>query len=195
MYDSRQNQNPYGNYPIQGLMGYSPQQGGVGYTQAPIQYVPQGQQMIQQPQPRPMVNLPQQNQPQENIYTIRARYIGSPEDIRLGEVPMDGSMPLFLMQDHSAVIGKYWDKDAQLKTVRYIRDISQESVPESQKTTVQTVIDPDISDRLGRLEHLVNRCVEMVEAIPVPSTITTEFAPLLPSTSAKSSSKKVSNNG
>lgn len=193
MYDSRQ--NTYGNYPVQGVTYNTPPNGGVVYTQPPIPYMPQGQQMIQQPQPRPMVNAPMQNQPQENVYAIRARYIASPEDIKLGEVPMDGSMPLFLMQDHSMVIGKYWDKDAQLKTARYIRDISQESPPEPQKTVVQTVIDPDISDRLGRLEQLVNRCIEMVEAIPVPATVSFEkLTPQVPH-QTKSSSKKVTNDG
>lgn len=182
MYDPRQPQ--YGAYPIQAL-GYpaQPQPGQVGYTQPPVPYMPQGQQMMQQVPNRPQMPQPQ---PQENVASIRARYINSPEDIQLGEVPMDGSMPLFMMSDKSVIIGKYWDKDAQLKTARYLREPDNEPANRPQVPMVQTVIDPDISNRLDRLEQLVNRCIQAVEQIP------TQEAPVsVPKTTAK----KVSNNG
>lgn len=170
MYDPRQAPQ-YGAYPIQAL-GYPAQlqPGQVGYTQQPIPYIPQGQQMMQQVPNR--TQIPQQ-QPQDNVSTIRARYINSPEDIQLGEVPMDGSMPLFMMNDRSAIVGKYWDKDAQLKTVRYLPEIVQEPVNQPQVPVVQTVIDPDISNRLDKLESLVQKCLTAVSNIPIQTVTTT----------------------
>lgn len=140
------------------------------YTQQPPQYVPQ--QMVQQPQPRPA-----QNQTQEKVYDIRARHISSPEDIQLGEIPMDGSMPLFMMADRSAIVGKFWDKDAQLKTIRYLPEVIQELAPVQQVPMVQTVIDPDISNRLDKLEGLVQKCLTAVSNIPVQTAVTTSVKP------------------
>lgn len=192
MYDPRV-VNPW-PYPAQDARYSNPQPANVVYTQPPVPYVPQGQPMMQ-PNRVPMNPQPVQQSQEHPTNLIRARYITSPEEIQLGEVPMDGSMPLFMLQDRSAIVGKYWDKDAQLKTVRYIPEVIQEPTPEPQAPMVQTIIDPDISNRLSRLEQLVSQCIQMVEAIPTPSTITAEFAPLSTSTATKTSNKKVSNNG
>lgn len=191
MYDPRQLQ--YGTYP-------PVQQGGqqqVVYTQPPASYLPQGQQLIQQIRPPMNQQVPP---PQQIVYDIQARHIGSLEEIKLGEVPMDGSMPLFMLQDGSMIVGKFWDRDAQLKTVRYIKEPDQVATPEPQVPMVQTIIDPDISNRLNHLEQLINHCIEKVEAIPTESNYTVQTYQELPksmttSTAAKSSGKKVNNNG
>lgn len=184
-------------YPAQDARYANSQPANVVYTQPPVSYVPQGQPMMQQN--RVPMNPPSIQQPQEQLANfIRARYITSPEEIQLGEVPMDGSMPLFMLQDRSAIVGKFWDKDAQLKTVRYIPEIVQESTPEPQVPMVQTVIDPDISERLTNLELMMHHCLDLVKAIPTESnyTIQTISEPVTgPATTAsKSSNKKVSNN-
>lgn len=186
MYDPRQLQ--YGTYPP--VQQSNQQQ--VVYTQPPAPYFPQGQQVVQQI--RPPMNQQQVPPPQQIVYDIQARHIGSLEDIKLGEIPMDGSMPLFMLQDESEIVGKFWNKNAELKTIRYIKEPDQESAPEPQVPMVQTVIDPDISNRLNRLEQLINRCIETVESIPAQQIVQIEPAQLPSSATQASNKKKVSNN-
>ena len=100
-------------------------------------YYPYGQ--VQQPyMPNPM-NMNQAVQYQQpiantvNRTSISGHMISNPNEITPQEVPMDGSISLFPMQDGSAVYGKSWDSSGQIKTVRYVpdtqSDISQSTDP------------------------------------------------------------------
>ena len=60
---------------------------------------------------------------------------------------MDGSISLFPMQDGSAVIGKFWDNNGQIKTIRFI--------PENVEQPRQQDPFAAINERLDTLESLI----------------------------------------
>ena len=73
--------------------------------------------------------------------------ISNPNEITPQEIPMDGSISLFPMQDGSAVIGKFWDNNGQIKTIRFI--------PENVEQPRQQDPFAAINERLDTLESLI----------------------------------------
>ena len=78
---------------------------------------------------------------------ILGHMITSPDQITPQEIPMDGSISLFPMQDGSAVIGKFWDSNGQIKTIRFI--------PENVEQPRQQDPFAAINERLDTLESLI----------------------------------------
>lgn len=75
------------------------------------------------------------------------RVVPSMDQITPGEVPTDGSVGWFPLQDGSAVIAKQWQQDGSISTTRY--------VPEA--TPAAPTQDPleVINDRISQLFELV----------------------------------------
>lgn len=83
----------------------------------------------------------------------RFKFINSPDDIVPGDVPMDGSMAFFVMNDNSGIFGKCWDQSGRLQTVRFSREeLSAPPIPQSN----------DISDRLDRIESNLNDLMQTI---------------------------------
>lgn len=78
---------------------------------------------------------------------ILGHMITSPDQITPQEIPMDGSISLFPMQDGSAVIGKFWDSNGQIKTIRFI--------PENVEQTPSDDPFATINARFDALENLI----------------------------------------
>ena len=78
---------------------------------------------------------------------VLGRMITSPDQITPQEIPMDGSISLFPMQDGSAVIGKFWDSNGQIKTIRFVPENVEQ--PRQQDPFVA------INERLDTLESLI----------------------------------------
>ena len=78
---------------------------------------------------------------------VLGHMITSPDQITPQEIPMDGSISLFPMQDGSAVIGKFWDNNGQIKTIRFI--------PENVEQPRQQDPFAAINERLDTLESLI----------------------------------------
>lgn len=97
--------------------------------------------------------------PQQTHYSLRGRYIQSPDDIQAGEVPMDGSVSFFPMSDNSAIIGKMWDKNGKLQQVRYIPDTVVEeqlkAFQANQSAAITTALDT-ILDKITKIENSLN---------------------------------------
>ena len=53
---------------------------------------------------------------------LYGRVIANPEEIRLNEIPMDGTASLFPMKDDSCIYAKAWGPDGKIQTYRYIRE-------------------------------------------------------------------------
>lgn len=53
---------------------------------------------------------------------LHGRIISNPEEIKLNEIPMDGTASLFPMSDDSCIYAKAWGQDGKIQTFRYIRE-------------------------------------------------------------------------
>lgn len=78
---------------------------------------------------------------------ILGRMIANPNEITPQEIPMDGSISMFPMQDGSAVYGKFWDSNGQIKTIRF--------VPENVEQTASDDPFAAINARFDALENLI----------------------------------------
>lgn len=117
-----------------------------GYYQAPT--YPYGQ--TQMPYvPTPTYQPVSQPTNQQRSRDILGHMITNPNEITPQEIPMDGSISLFPMQDGSAVYGKYWDNNGQLKTMRFI----PENVEQPQQETDPVVA--AMNERFDTLEKLI----------------------------------------
>lgn len=109
---------------------------------------PYGQ--VQQTYIPPVTPVSNYQQPQNQIRqtSILGHMISNPNEITPQEVPMDGSISLFPMQDGSAVYGKTWDSNGQIKTIKFI----PENIDQQNSET-----DPfdAINDRLDSIEKLL----------------------------------------
>lgn len=92
------------------------------------------------PVPSPMTGMP----------ALHGRIIANPEEIKLNEIPMDGTASLFPMNDDSCIYAKAWGPDGKIETYRYIREDAepQEKGP-SEFSQVMT--------RLDKIEQLLGQ--------------------------------------
>lgn len=71
--------------------------------------------MTQTSAPMPVPN-------QTGMPGLHGRIISNPEEIKLNEIPMDGTASLFPMNDDSCIYAKAWGQDGKIQTYRYIRE-------------------------------------------------------------------------
>lgn len=120
---------------------------GNGYYAPQIQYP---QQMQQQ---QPMMNQNQQFQQQntqQQAPSLLPRIVDKPEDIAPNEVPQDGRIYLFPLQDYSQIIAKVWDSNAMLHTYVFVQERREEP-----KTDADTM--KEVMQRLDNIEKLVKK--------------------------------------
>ena len=109
----------------------------------------------------PTVPSPSQNPQMNQIRPqgILGRMITNPNEITPQEIPMDGSISMFPMQDGSAVYGKFWDSNGQIKTIRFVpentdqgqmKDYANEHLMETIGTLkeIWEDADPDLRKRM-----------------------------------------------
>lgn len=125
------NVQPYQFYPTNPGFQY-------GQTQQP--YVPA-------PTYQPQWSNQSQTMNQPRQQGILGHMVSNPNEITPQEIPMDGSISLFPMQDGSAVIGKFWDNNGQIKTIRFV----PENVEQPQQQDPFAVL----NERLDTLESLI----------------------------------------
>ena len=110
-------------------------------------YQPQQMQPMCQPnayQPQ-MPAVPQQQQPQNSMPTVRGRFINREEDITPAEVAMDGQVSLFPLADYSCIVAKLWDSNGQMQTFRFV-------------PLMESAVEKEVEDKgdmiLGRLDEI-----------------------------------------
>lgn len=92
-------------------------------------------------------------------YGINGRYVQNPNEIRPGEIPMDGTVSFFPLSDNSAIIGKMWDQNGNIKEVRYLPDYILEAklkeFQDSQNNELNSTL-REILERISKLENSLN---------------------------------------
>ena len=134
-------QNPYQPYSPYQQAQYMPYQGTYTYPTQPVQ-----EQM-------PAYGYRTQNTAIQKPPAMSGRVVSQEDDITPQEVPMDGSFSWFPMADGSAVIGKRWNSDGTIQTVRY----APESPEPQQPVDVVPAYVSDISSRLDRIEGILTQ--------------------------------------
>lgn len=76
------------------------------------------------------------------------RFVNDIREVRLNEVPMDGSLAFFPTQDLNSIFVKAWNSSGNLITVRYVVDPTFNSNPDQ-----GTVSQSDIVKRLEQIER------------------------------------------
>lgn len=95
------------------------------------------------------------NQPFQQAQ-LAGRIIRNPNEIMASEVPMDGRISLFPMEDYSSIYAKTWGPDGTIRAVRY--------VPEAQEP-VKTISEGEdlksfLTDRMDKLETLIMSAIK-----------------------------------
>lgn len=134
-------QNPYQPYSAYQQAQYMPYQGTYTYPIQPMQA-----QMPAYGSQTPNTGI--QKPP-----AMSGRVVSQEADITPQEVPMDGSFSWFPMADGSAVIGKRWNSDGTIQTVRYAPESTE---PQQAVETVPSYMS-DISSRLDRIEGILTQ--------------------------------------
>lgn len=98
-------------------------------------------------------SLPAQQPMQQQSFApqtgIMGHMVGSHEEIKPQDVPMNGAAAYFPTQDGSVIFAKAWNPDGSITTVRYTPEI------ENKPDDVQTPTLFDIVDQLNDIEDLL----------------------------------------
>lgn len=124
-------------------------------------YMPQHQPMQAPQQPmysyQPMTTyFPQASQPVPNA-TPRAgelsgRMVASENDITVNDIPMDGRVHLFILNDYSKVIGKMWTAKGEIATTVFV-PLQPDPEPSTQQAPS---IDKEwIEAKFDKLENMI----------------------------------------
>lgn len=122
----------------------------------------------QQPSPPRYFNPPQMNQPRFDPYAelrnpqypqsqsqpyLQGKVISSPKDIKPNDVPMDGSIGLFPLQDYSAIVARAWNDQGTFDTVVYVPDKPKidDVKPEDPLETMKK----EVFQKFDQLEQLI----------------------------------------
>lgn len=135
---------PQNNYNFGNLF---PQQDPVGsqyQRQSPQQ--PQGMQQNGYSSLRPAPQVP----------TTYGKMINSPDEIVANDVPMDGSIALFMMRDLSAIYAKAWNSNGSIDTVRYTPDKTPQQAAQSQDIDMDQ-FQQEVFQRLDDIKKAVTR--------------------------------------
>lgn len=128
---------------------------GVNYQQQPM--TPYNNQIYQQNYIRPEL-VPQNNQPQPP--PIPARQINSVNDIKPNDVPMDGTISLFLMSDCSCIIAKQWNSRGTIDDVCFVPEPKNQEQTSQNSDILNTVL-----ERLDNIESMLQFNMKMRKPI------------------------------
>lgn len=93
-------------------------------------------------------NLPYSAQPSKQ--TIFGKIVQNESQITPNDVPMDGTIALFPLQDFSKIIAKQWTPNGLIQTLEY----SPETAKEDKPTITLDEVMAHIDDRLDQIEDL-----------------------------------------
>lgn len=102
----------------------------------------------------PSPSLPNTVQP--TTPSISGRFIASPDDIVPNEVPMDGRISFFPLNDCTAVYAKQWDSNGNIQTAKYI--LSVDAVSTSDESSTQSNLNVDeLFQKLNSIEQKLEK--------------------------------------
>ena len=94
------------------------------------------------------VNLPYSAQPSKQ--TIFGKIVQNESQITPNDVPMDGTIALFPLQDFSKIIAKQWTPNGLIQTLEYLPETAKDDKPAVTLDDVMVHMD----DRLDQIEDL-----------------------------------------
>ena len=121
----------------------------VNYNVNPFSNSPYGQ--VQPPQMPQLNQLQQTQQPVRTIQngSLNGRVVQTLNDIVPNDVPSDGSIGLYPVQDYSCIFAKQWNNDGSIATIKFV----PETQPQQEQTTQVDL--SAVLDRLNDIEDLV----------------------------------------
>ena len=90
--------------------------------------------------------------PPAAIPVLHGRVVGSPQEIRPNEIPMDGTASLFPMADDSCIYAKAWGPDGMIQTIRYVPEKPIDGTQPQTPSEFDQVI-----ARLDKIEQLLGQ--------------------------------------
>lgn len=105
---------------------------------------------MQNPNYNPQPSLTNFQAPYSRPSYIPGRIVSDQNEITVQEVPMDGSISLFMKNDLSCIYAKQWSGNGSIATVRYIPEETNE--PNKKQVTMETIM-----EKLENLERAINR--------------------------------------
>ena len=117
-------------------------------------YIPYNQQYTnpyqQQSDAQQMQPNYQQAPVPQQIKGINGRIIGNVNEVTPNEVPMDGNVSLFPLNDYSCIYAKMWNTDGTIQTIKFIPVV--ENAQETKQT--QQLTDAHYNNILERLDKI-----------------------------------------
>lgn len=97
-------------------------------------------------------------QPQEPPSVIAGRIIENPGEITPDEVPMNGSLSVFPLQDLSCILAKAWT-DQGIMTVRYVpeKQLIQQRQPAATQVIIPDEFQNQVFQRLEAIEQALSK--------------------------------------
>lgn len=128
---------------------------GISQTQYQPQYyqsIPNQYASVNYTQQQPQF-VQQQQSPAQMRMSLPGRFINSIDEVKPGEIPMDGSIGLFPQADASCIYVKAWKSDGTINTIKYVPAVEAEAavVQESQNPLNQEIL-----TRLDAIEKSLN---------------------------------------
>lgn len=129
----------------------------------------QFQQSLQAQQPQ----QPQQ-QFQQMPMGISGRVVPNAEAIAANDVPMDGSVAFFPMQDMSQILAKSWNADGTIKTVIYKPFVETPSNLSTTNEKLNVGLSDDVTQAfMQRFDDISNKISQLEQSLTKPLTKTT----------------------
>ena len=139
-------------------------------------YYPQMNNYNQQynPQQPYMERLAGLQQFQQMPMGISGRVVPNAEAIAANDVPMDGSVAFFPMQDMSQILAKSWNADGTIKTVIYKPFVETPSNLSTTNEKLNVGLSDDVTQAfMQRFDDIVNRISHLEQSMTKPLTKTT----------------------
>ena len=101
---------------------------------------------------------------------FRGMSIADPSEIKPKDIPMDGQMSFFPMNDYSCIYAKVWTDDGRLRTFRFIPEIEQAPTEAPQheafnpQELAESVIAP-MEKRLGSFDKRFDKIEKSISSI------------------------------
>lgn len=111
----------------------------------------------------PQVQTPARPTTYQQPNYISSRLIKSLDEITPQEVPMDGSVSLFPMEDYSCVYAKAWNRDGTIRTVKYVPEKQEEVTQDSTTSFAGADVLNDILENIADLTQDVNDIKDMLK--------------------------------
>lgn len=96
---------------------------------------------------------PYQQMPTRMVPQIAGRVVNSLDDIKVQEVPTDGTMALFPSADGKCIYSKRWTPDGNITTMRFVPEVSEAQPKQPSPFDI-------INNRISELFDVVERIEE-----------------------------------